>query len=136
MASWKAHGIATVFSVLTPEEETILELTKESREAQSHGLHFLRFPIPDRQVPTSTSELAKALEPLELDLRGGRSAVIHCRQGVGRSGLISACLLMNQGITPQTAVDRISAARGVSIPETAEQRTWIDYYAGTLAGTR
>ena len=136
MATWSREGVGTVFSLLTPDEETSLDLAGESAAAQYHHLHFLSFPIPDRQVPTSPSELAKALENVELDLRQGRSAVVHCRQGVGRSGLVAVCLLINHGLSPQAAIDRVSAARGVAVPETAEQRQWIDYYAGTFAGTR
>ena len=47
--------------------------------------------------------------------------VVHCRQGIGRSGLVAACLLVRKGISPGAAVEMVSAARGVSVPETTEQ---------------
>jgi protein-tyrosine phosphatase len=59
--------------------------------------------------------------------------VVHCRQGIGRTGLIAACLLVAQGAAPDAAVHNLSAARGLPVPETAEQRRWIDHYAATLA---
>jgi predicted protein tyrosine phosphatase len=34
---------------------------------------------------------------LERDLRSGQNVVIHCRQGVGRSGLVAACLFIARG---------------------------------------
>jgi len=33
------------------------------------------------------------------------------------------------GMQPETAVQRLTVARGVPIPETQEQRHWIDEYA-------
>jgi hypothetical protein len=55
--------------------------------------------------------------------------------GVGCTGLVAACLLISKG-APETAVERLSAARGVTVPETAEQRDWIDRYAAIAAGAR
>jgi hypothetical protein len=36
-------------------------------------------------------------------------------------------------MSPGAAVEMVSVARGVSIPETAEQRDWIDRYATAFA---
>jgi protein-tyrosine phosphatase len=134
IAAWRREGIDAVFSLLTPEEETDLDIAKEASLARAHGMKFLSFPIPDRQVPESESRLAKALEQLEAELAAGRNVVLHCRQGIGRTGLVAACLLLTKGLDPDTAVKRLSAARGTAVPETPEQRKWIDRYAGTLAG--
>ena len=54
-----------------------------------------------------------------------KSIAIHCRQGIGRAALIAAAVLVHAGIDPQTAIRRISAARGSEIPETVEQKRWI-----------
>lgn len=69
MAGWQRKGINTVFSLLTEAEETALGLRLERTEATSHGMRFLSFSIEDRQVPTSPSELAKALENIEDELK-------------------------------------------------------------------
>jgi hypothetical protein len=37
------------------------------------------------------------------------------------------------GIEPEAAVQRLSAARGITVPETPEQRRWIDHYAKAFA---
>jgi protein-tyrosine phosphatase len=50
---------------------------------------------------------------------------VHCRQGIGRSGMIAAGALMRSGVGADKAVDVVSAARGVAIPETAAQRYWL-----------
>ena len=136
IAGWQSAGVNGVFSLLTPEEETNLDLELEQMEVESHNMRFLSFPIEDRQVPVSPSELSKALERLDNELKSGRNVVIHCRQGVGRTGLVASCLLINQGLDAQTAINRIQTARGVSIPETEGQRQWIDHYVAALAGAQ
>jgi protein-tyrosine phosphatase len=136
MASWRRGGIDTVFSLLTPEEEQDLDLKREAREAKAHGMKFAALPIPDRQVPNSDSEVSAALDQLDADLSSGKNVVVHCRQGVGRTGLLAACLLVAKGLSPGAAVEILSAARGSQVPETAEQRRWIDRYAAVLAGTK
>ena len=92
-------------------------------------MEFVSFPIPDREVPKSEAELANALEKVEHSLSNGANVLIHCRQGVGRTGLVAACLLVKKGMSPGAAVEKISAARGVVVPETEEQREWIDHHA-------
>ena len=39
--------------------------------------------------------------------------------------MIAARLLTLVGLDPDTAVERVSAARGVAVPETKAQREWI-----------
>ena len=129
--NWRREGIATVFSLLTPEEEADLDIAGEAATVGAAGMRFLSLPIADRQVPDSEPRFAEALLDLEVELRAGRNVVLHCRQGIGRTGLVAACLLVMNGMDAGEVVRRLSAARGVPVPETAEQRQWIDRYART-----
>ncbi|MDP2708210.1 MAG: hypothetical protein Q8O70_12020, partial [Burkholderiales bacterium] len=65
-------------------------------------------------------------------LAEGKNLAIHCRQGIGRSALLAACLLIMTGVDPDTAFQRLSAARGCAVPETAEQREWVRKFAQEL----
>jgi len=133
VADWKRAGIGGVLSLLESREEADLSLQREADEARAQELEYSSLPIPDRGVPASEAKLAQALERLDRSLLGGKNVLIHCRQGVGRSGLVAACLLVRNGMSPGAAVEKISAARGVTVPETTEQREWIDHYAAALA---
>jgi len=99
-------------------------------------MRFLSLPIPDRQVPRADSEVRTTVEKLDADLSAGKNVIIHCRQGIGRTGLVAACLLITKGLSPGAAIDSLSAARGLPIPETSEQRQWVDRYAATLTGAK
>ena len=136
ITNWRRAGVQGLLSLLTPEEERDLDLTNEARVVAANGLGFRSLPIPDRQVPPSDSALSQTLEKMDADLTSGQNLVVHCRQGIGRTGLVAACLLVTRGIDPEVAIRRVSAARGLPVPETEEQRRWIDHYAATAAITR
>lgn len=129
VANWKKAGVGAVLSLLTPEEQNELELQNEAREVQGQGLPFSSFPIPDLQVPRSEAKLAETLRNVTANLSAGRNVLIHCRQGIGRTGMIAACLLIQSGMSPGGAVEAVSTARGMKVPETPEQREWIERYA-------
>lgn len=128
IADWQRAGVQAILSLLTPEEERDLDLVDELAETRKRRMDFFSFPIPDRQVPNSEGKLADTLEQLNRALSTGKNVAVHCRQGVGRSGLVAACLLVKNGMSPGAAVEAVSAARGVAIPETVEQRDWIERY--------
>ncbi len=136
IGDWSRSGIDLVLSLLTPQEERSLNLVDEASRAVAKGMKFLSFPIPDRDVPDSESELTAILEKLDAGLSRGTNALVHCRQGIGRTGLVASCLLVTKGLTPDAAIMRVSRARGIDVPETAQQRNWIDHYAAVLAGAK
>jgi protein-tyrosine phosphatase len=134
--AWQRDGVDAIFSLLTEAEERELDISQEAAEARAHGMSFYSFPIQDREVPASEARLAQSIEQVDRELTRGRNVVVHCRQGIGRSGLAAACLLLRHGIDPETAVRRLTAARGIPVPETDEQRRWIDHYAESFAATQ
>jgi protein-tyrosine phosphatase len=79
IANWQRAGIDTVLSLLTPEEETDLDVGNEASQVKARGMRYVSLPIPDRQVPQSETEVAAVLERLDADLSAGKNAVVHCR---------------------------------------------------------
>ena len=96
------------------------------------GYGFSIFPNPRPTGSDSQARLSKVLEKIDKELTSGTNVVLHCRQGIGRSGLVAACLLVAKGVEVKAAIKRLSAARDVQIPETDEQRRWIDHFASNF----
>ncbi|HTR26675.1 MAG TPA: dual specificity protein phosphatase family protein [Terriglobales bacterium] len=136
IAAWRSEDVNTVLSLLTAQEQRDLDLQDEAKEVKLKGMRFLSLPIPDREVPRAESDVRAAVEKLDADLSSGKNVVIHCRQGIGRTGLVGACLLVGKGMSPGAAIDSLSASRGLPVPETPEQRRWIDQYATNFAGAK
>jgi len=133
--SWASAGLNVIVSLLTPDEAHELGVTQEAELTRLRGIHFYSFPVPDRSVPASRAETLKVVKELDRQLAGGNSVGIHCRQGIGRSVLLAASLLVLAGETPDDAFDRIAKARGCPVPETKEQRRWVEAFASELAAS-
>lgn len=127
--AWKEIGVDTVVSLLTQSEEVELSLTEESDFVRRSGLTFINFPIPDYSVPKSQGATRQIVDELRDQLSRGNKVGIHCRQGIGRSSLIAACVLVALGGSSVNAFKQIERARGVSVPDTNEQRDWVASFA-------
>jgi protein-tyrosine phosphatase len=122
-------GVNVVVSLLTADEVADLELQDEERLCGDCGVRFISFPIPDRGVPFSTTEAGRTIDLILEELWAGKAVAVHCRMGIGRSALVAACLLKSQGIGVDEAFAMISRARGFSVPDTEEQREWVQRFA-------
>ncbi len=69
--------------------------------------------------------MAALIKDLDLALKVGKNIAVHCRQGIGRSSLISASLLIAGGANPESAWEHISQSRGRAVPDTEEQYAWV-----------
>jgi protein-tyrosine phosphatase len=123
--NWKGAGLDVVVSLLTTPEEHELSLLEEAQLCQKYGLRHLSFPIIDLSIPSSLAATLNFVAGLDKALDEGKVVGIHCRQGIGRSGMISACLLMMRGSQSAEASQLVSGARGCPVPETQEQREWM-----------
>jgi len=124
---WRRAGLDVVVSLLEKEEADQLELVHEGDVAESKRLHFISFPIPDRGVPASMPAALSLLRNIAEALEEGKNVAVHCRQGIGRSGLIAAGVLVTSGIGVERALEVVSAARGWTVPETPAQLQWIHH---------
>ncbi|MEZ4657731.1 MAG: dual specificity protein phosphatase family protein [Caldilineaceae bacterium] len=130
---WGHNGIDVVISLLTPPEKSELGLNQEALLAAEAGIQLLAFPILDRGVPSSLGEVSHFVEEVSALLQQGKNVAIHCRQGIGRSGLLAASLLVSAGIDPDHAFERIEDARGAPVPDTPVQRQWVEKFARITA---
>jgi protein-tyrosine phosphatase len=135
-AAWREVGVDVVVSLLEPEEAAQLALEDEAAAAAGSGIAFRPFPIPDRGVPASKDAVAELAREVVDALEEGRAVAVHCRQGIGRSGLIAGGVLVASGLDPAEALNTISQARGLEIPETEEQRQWLTDFAARFAATK
>ncbi|HEV7672520.1 MAG TPA: protein-tyrosine phosphatase family protein [Thermoanaerobaculia bacterium] len=127
--SWRESGLSVVVSLLTPEEVAEFGLESEAELSRRAGLEFRSLSIPDLGVPPSRAAMADLAESLEQALAAGKGVAVHCRQGIGRSSLAVASVLVAAGVSSGEAFRDIAAARGTSVPETPEQRRWVETFA-------
>jgi protein-tyrosine phosphatase len=125
MISLRESNVDAVVSLLETPEVLEFELEQEEKFCQKHGIAFYSFSIPDRNTPSSLTAAKKFVRQLVNLLSQGKSLVIHCRQGIGRSSMMAACALVMNGLSIVDAFEKIEFARGCQVPDTQEQRDWI-----------
>lgn len=123
MRALSITGVDVLVCALTRAELDELGLSAEARTATAAGLRFVPIPIPDRTVP-DIAVVLPTLRELAEQLSGGAHIVTHCRAGIGRASLLAAALLILNGTQPDVAWSRLEQARGLAVPDTAEQREW------------
>ena len=120
-----ALGVTTLVSLLEEREEYELSLTNEAGIAAEHDIEFLSYPIADRTIPTHLDGFVAFIEKLTDRVLDGRGVAIHCRAGIGRSGITAAAVLVRIGYDASSVFDRISQARRCPVPDTQEQYDWF-----------
>lgn len=82
-------------------------------------VEYHNFPIRDRGLPPSTDFVRDILDILRDNENRGRISAVHCRGGIGRTGLIVGCWLVERGL----AKDGEHALRLI-----ADQWKWVEKY--------
>lgn len=132
--SWRAAGVQKVVSLLEPREARELGLALEPAACAQAGVSFLSFPILDRGVPSSRRDVLELAQGLARDLRAGVGIALHCRAGIGRTGLIAGCVLHLLGVPSSRIFATLSLAREVAVPDTEEQAAWVAEFCKRAPG--
>ncbi|MBN3291468.1 CDKN3 inhibitor, partial [Polypterus senegalus] len=109
----KGQGVAEVFVFCTLGELNKYRVPHLLDSYQQHGLIAHHHPFPDGCAP-ELDQCCQILEELKSNLKNGHITVLHCYGGLGRSGLIAACLLLHLSdvMTPDKAIDLLRELRG------------------------
>lgn len=109
---------------LDPYEQLLGRLPDGSRPGYS------RHSIQDLGVP-SVELMTTILAELDELIGAGEVPYVHCRGGVGRTGTVVGCRMVESGLTPDQAIVRIATLReglenaGRESPETPGQMDFI-----------
>ncbi|HVS75762.1 MAG TPA: ADP-ribosylglycohydrolase family protein [Steroidobacteraceae bacterium] len=125
-------------TLLTAGIECFLDLTQPAEiDPYDHALPFhieyLRKPIRDHGLPEKREHMMEILDCLHDALRSGRPAYVHCRAGIGRTGMVVGCLLVERGLTGEQALDELArrwqqcerSRFWPSVPETEAQADYV-----------
>jgi protein-tyrosine phosphatase len=129
ISALRNDGVDVLVSLLESHEIRELELKDEGTLCAEHGISFVSHPIADRGVPQSRDEFAALVTRLLNELQAGKAVAVHCRAGIGRTGVTGACILHGLGMPVTEVFQKLSEARGVTVPDTEEQVKWVQGFA-------
>ncbi len=102
------------------DELAALEIPDLLVRAQALDLETHWAPLPDANVPVPIDQLVTLVERILTLVRDGQRVVIHCRDGLGRTGLVSAACLTALGASVNEALSVVRSVRPGTL-ETAAQ---------------
>lgn len=122
----KAWSPSVVITILEPHEFSLLGVPELPAVMAYQDFEWLHLCIRDSDTPDERFENAwiKEAPRLTAILAQGGRILIHCRGGLGRTGVVAALLLMEAGATPDEAIARVREARPGAI-ETWEQFQYL-----------
>jgi len=120
ICDWGARSLVTL---LEAEELVDFGVSSLADTAKALGLDWYHWPVPDMQAPGLAFFAAFQRSEKEIDaqlLRGDR-VVLHCAAGLGRTGTVTASLLIRRGVDPAEAIATVRQARPGAIETTAQE---------------
>ncbi|XP_048061633.1 cyclin-dependent kinase inhibitor 3 isoform X1 [Megalobrama amblycephala] len=120
------QGVEDVFVFCTRGELVRYRVPSLLEVYSQSGLRVHHLPFPDGGAP-ELSQCCCILEELQDCLQNQRRTVIHCYGGLGRSGLIAACLLLQLSVamTPTAALEILRELRGGGAIQTVKQYNFL-----------
>jgi ADP-ribosyl-[dinitrogen reductase] hydrolase len=109
-------------------------LLRTRASARDTHVTVLRFSVPDVGVPTSW-QMRAILSAIGIALDADEIVYVHCWGGVGRTGTVVGCRLVEDGVPASAVLSRIAELRSATTragrvsPETSEQRSFVTSWA-------
>lgn len=94
------------------------------------GLQFLQHAIIEMRPPDDAVKASAFVNELGDRIKKGERVLVHCRGGVGRAGMIAACVLLYLGkaIDPESAIVEVRRRRCPTAIETSRQEVFVHTY--------
>jgi ADP-ribosylglycohydrolase/protein-tyrosine phosphatase len=120
----RAWGATTVVTLIEDHEFQMLGIETLRHDVRALGMDWLHLPIVDVSIPDHRFEEAWELAGPKLHMRldVGERILIHCRGGLGRTGLVAGLMLVERGCDSRSAIDRVRAVRPHAIETAAQER--------------
>ena len=105
-------GIRTFINLTEPDELSSYEHILEALSAE-RGIEttHIRESIRDYSTPRERAQMVSILATIRDEIAAGRPVYVHCWGGIGRTGTVAGCWLVEQGLTGDEALRRIAELR-------------------------
>jgi len=119
-------GAKAIISLIEDHEFIELDVTELPIKTMKAGIEWHHLPIKDSSIPTEIFEKKWSSSGNKMHdiLNAGENIVVHCKGGLGRTGLVAARLLIELGETAENSINKVRSTRSGAI-ETVEQFKYV-----------
>lgn len=104
-------GTQVLISLIRNSELRSMGIPDLLEKVSKAGIQVIHGPIRDKWIPSSMDFLIKLVNRIVDLMQQGRSVVIHCNGGKGRSGLVAVSTLVAMGIDTGKATNLVRATK-------------------------
>ncbi len=128
-----AAGVTNFIDLTQPGELPGYASLLPARTRAGRPVVHVRKPIVDHSIPAEPWHMVEILDYLRRAIAEGHCVYVHCRAGIGRTGMVVGCQLVERcGDAPQ-ALERLNVLYRASqrsllypqVPETLEQSQYV-----------
>jgi protein-tyrosine phosphatase len=136
--STEAEGRETLRRLCAAGINDFLDLTFDYEQAAYRQwlppkVRYIQSAIADTEVPEDAAQMRQIQGYIRDSLAAGRNLYVHCRAGIGRTGMVVGCYLSEQGLSGNAALKRLNrlwkqSARSrhfPKVPQTPEQAAYV-----------
>jgi ADP-ribosyl-[dinitrogen reductase] hydrolase len=105
---------------------------------------YLRHAIRDQRLPRRPAQMRRIQDEIAAVLAAGGTVYLHCRAGIGRTGMVAGCFLVEQGRDGERALSELNelwtqqcarAELWPVVPQTPDQAEYIRQWTPRLPPT-
>jgi hypothetical protein len=127
LARLHAAGIDTFLDLTEPDE------MPGYRRLLPRRSQYWRRAVPDCAVPEEVTHMQEIQQLIKTALSAGRNLYVHCRAGIGRTGTVLGCYLVETGLDGEGALRELNvlwrqserSSTWPTVPQTEEQAQYI-----------
>lgn len=120
LRAWNADAVLTL---LRNEELERMGVTTLGDELSKRGIAWIRLPVHDLAAPRDAFHEAwrDVSHRVRASLATGGRVAVHCRNGFGRAGNVTAMLLIDAGLTADEAIAQVREHRPGAIADPEDE---------------
>lgn len=125
------HNIDIIVCLIEDFEFGHLSIEAYPQYLAKYGIKIIHYPIVDHNIPTNLDTFQSLILTICDYFSRGYNILVHCRGGVGRTGIVCACVLINFLNDPEEAINIVRENRPGAL-KNRFQHDFIRNYASML----
>ncbi|XP_052769298.1 cyclin-dependent kinase inhibitor 3-like isoform X2 [Mya arenaria] len=131
--SLQSEGVGCVFSLCSKGELNKYRVPNLLTELTATGIDVHHYPFLDGTAPNIATML-KIVDDIVLAVRNGKSPLVHCFGGLGRSCLVAVCtlLILDESLKAEEAIFKVRELRGPGAIQSVKQYNYACEYRSLM----